>query len=206
MTLTNTLTPAHFEMMAELERSFYSEEFITPPEQAYAWYVRYPHTALAALDGSRVAGFVNLFPVKEPVMERLIGGLLNDRELTHEDIADIHASGTAPLHMFLCCIAVAKEYRRQRVTRALLRAAVAQYAPVADRCGQIVTDNVTAEGERFSLRYGFLPVRPSDHASRVYIQSYKSFAARVNDGPYPAQGAVFDPPPADGSVPPAFKL
>ena len=49
-------------------------------------------------------------------------------------------------------------------------------------------DTVTAEGERFALRYGFRPVRPSDHASRIHMQSYGSFVERVNRGPRPAQG------------------
>lgn len=169
----------HFEQMAQLEHRYYGEEFITPPQEAYRWYLRYPYTVVAAAEGDEVVGFVNLFPVKPAIYEALRAGRFNDHFLTLEGVADPEADPGSPLHMFLSCIVVAEAYRATGLARALLQAAVQQYAPVYHRCTEVLTDNVTAQGERFSRRYGFRFLCRSDHASAIYRQSWADFAAAV---------------------------
>ncbi|MBR7110226.1 MAG: hypothetical protein IKC90_09305, partial [Akkermansia sp.] len=61
----------------------------------------------------------------------------------------------------------------------ILRAAVEQYAAVAYRCAEVITDNVTAAGEAFSRRYGFRELLRSDHDSTVYTQSWADFVKRI---------------------------
>ncbi len=179
MRVLDRLERTHFVQMFLLEQRFYGEDHITPAEQAFAWYVKYPYTTIAAEDAGRIVGFVNLFPVSDAVLERLNTGSFNDKDLTVEDIADIHASQTAPLHMFLSCIVVTPEYRKRGLTQTLLQHAVAQYAAVEHRCDVIVTDNVTPEGNRFSRKYGFTPVCQTQHESLLHTQAYGSFCARV---------------------------
>ncbi|MBE6418102.1 MAG: GNAT family N-acetyltransferase [Akkermansiaceae bacterium] len=173
------LDDAHFEQMAQLERLYYGEEFITPPQEAYSWYVRFPYTVVAAADADKVVGFVNLFPVKSFIYEALRAGRFNDHFLTSDGVEDIRTAADTPLHMFLCCIVVHAAYRAQGLTRLLLQQAVAQYAPVRHRCTEVVTDNVTAAGERFSRRYGFRLLCQSNHDSAVYAQTWQDFEQAV---------------------------
>ena len=173
------LEAAHFEQMAQLERLYYGEEYITPPAEAFAWYRRYPYTVLAAADADKVVGFVNLFPVKSFIYEALRAGRFNDHFLTSDGVEDICTAADTPLHMFLCCIVVHAAYRAQGLTRLLLQKAVAQYAPVRHRCTEVVTDNVTVDGESFSRRYGFRLLCRSDHGSAVYVQSWQDFERAV---------------------------
>ncbi len=177
--LLQQLSYAHFEQMAQLELQFYGAEFITPPQEAYRWYQRYPYTVVAAVAQDKVVGFVNLFPVKKHIADALRAGVFNDHNLTLDGVADIHPPADTPLHMFLCCAVVAPAYRAQGLTRELLRAAAAQYAAVAHRCTEVITDNVTAEGETFSQRYGFRLLRHSDHGSAIYTQPWADFVQKL---------------------------
>ncbi len=78
---------ADFDAMAAMEARFYGEDLITPAQEAWRWYERYPFTTLAGRDAcGRIAGFINLFPVREPVYEALIAGVFNDAELSVEDV------------------------------------------------------------------------------------------------------------------------
>lgn len=85
---------------------FYGEEFITPPQEAYRWYQRYPYTVVAAAHNDNIVGFVNLFPVKKHIDEALRAGEFNDHFLTLDGVEDIHIASDTPLHMFLCCVVV----------------------------------------------------------------------------------------------------
>jgi len=176
--ILSTLSYAHFEQMAALELKYYGADFITPAGEAYRWYCKHAYTTTAAAVNGEVVAFVNLFPILPAVFDKLLSGQLNDSELTAESIVDIH-EGAGPLHMFLCCILVEPAYRRTGLTRRLLRAAIAPYLPMQQRCRLIATDNITPEGAAFSRRYGFTAHGRSDHASQLFVQPFSSFISKV---------------------------
>lgn len=179
MQIVQRLSESHFHQMYQLERTYYSEEYITPYEEAYLWYRRHPYTTFAVAEAGQVLGFINLFPIQEALFEQMKSGRYNDKDLTVSNIVAVQETGEEPLHMLLSCIVVSEEKRKEGVAELLLRAAVNYYQPYADRCAFIVTDNVTPEGERFSKRYGFVPLKASDHGSQLYIQAYAGFQSRV---------------------------
>ncbi len=164
----------HFEEMEALELQFYGAEFITPPQESWLWYQHHPHSTVAAAANEHIVGFVNLFPVKEPVYHALTGGRFNDHFMTLADVADITSH---PLHMFLSCVVVAEGVRKYGVTRMLLRAAVQAYEGLP--CLNVITDNVTPDGCTFSERYGFTRLCRSDHDSWVYEQPWASFVEKI---------------------------
>ena len=169
-----SLTFQHFQEMEALELQFYDAAFITPAEESWRWYKHHPHSTVAAAADGRLIGFVNLFPVKQEIYKALREGRFNDHFMELEHVADITS---APLHMFLCCILVDKNHRRQGITRQLLRAAVQPYLNLP--CLKVITDNVTADGCSFSERYGFTRICDSDHNSIIYEQDWKSFTEKV---------------------------
>ena len=177
--IAENLCEADFAAMFRLERQYYSEEYITPQREALEWYRRFPYTVFAAKDEERIAGFVNMFPVREEVFDALRRGAFNDSGLRAEDIVDVRSNGTARLNMFLSCIAVARAYRGRGITKLLLSHAVEYYKPYSERCALIVADTVTDEGSAFAEKYGFEAVCTSDHASMIYIKPYSDFAEVV---------------------------
>lgn len=201
------LDMGRFEEMERLEAGCYGPEFIAPAAEAYAWYLRLPDSTVALADGAgAVVGFVNMFPVTDGVYRALRAGTFNDADLKASDVVDVSglAAGpgpksegaptsgpqpgsegvptSGPLHMFLSCIVVDRAHRGGEVARSLLREAVARYERIEGLVDEIVTDNVTPEGVRFSRRWGFAPVCASDHASQVFAQPYAAFARRVREG------------------------
>lgn len=179
MQILTGLTESHFSQMYQLEKAFYSEEYITPYQEAYRWYHKYPYTTFAAAEAGQIVGFINLFPIQKALFEAIKSGQYNDKDLTVSDIVNIEEGGESLLHMYLSCVVVRSEKRKQGVTELLLRTAVNYYQPYAERCAYIITDNVTQEGQRFSQRYGFEPLQASNHNSKLYIQEYASFERRV---------------------------
>ncbi len=170
------LLPQHFHEMEALELQFYKAEFITPPEESRRWYEHYPHTTVAAADGDKLVGFVNLFPVQPEVYTALREGRFNDHFMELQDVAPITAS---PLHMFLCCVVVDRQYQHQGIARLLLKAAAQPY--INKPCLRVITDNVTTDGERLSRQLGFTHICHSDHDSEIYEQDWENFLTRINN-------------------------
>lgn len=170
----------HFIEMAQLERRFYGDEYITPAAEAFACYTRFPLSTVAATaaDGG-VVGFVNLFPVRQHVFNGLLSGTFNDSALTEADMAEVPPPHGERLPMFLSCIAIDPAYRAGGTARRLLCAAADGYASVEHLCDLVVTDNVTEDGRRFSERLGFSFVCESDHGSRVYAMRYAELLQRL---------------------------
>ena len=183
LSLAQSLTLSDFHQMYAIERAYYDPRYITPPQEAFRWYQAYPLSTLAVEEGEMVAGFLNLFPVRQEVFAQILAGTFNDREMELCQLADPF-SGTGTLHMFLCCIARRLDYQGQGVGGLLLKAGVEAYRTVAHRCGAIITDNVTEAGRRLSQRYGFAFQRESDHGSSLYMQPYAAFARRVEGGDF----------------------
>ena len=170
------LTEQHFYDMEALELQFYDAEFITPPEESLRWYGHHPHSTVAAECDGRLIGFVNLFPVQPEVYTALREGSFNDHFMELEHVAPLT---TTPLHMFLCCVVVDKDYQRRGIARQLLRTAVQPYIGLP--CLSVITDNVTPDGERLSKRLGFTHLCHSDHDSEIYEQEWTEFLSRVNN-------------------------
>ncbi len=181
--ILHRLNSRHFEQMAALEESCYAPEFITPAAESQRWYDTYPYTTVAAAAGKEIAGFVNLFPVHAPVFEALLTGQLNDRDMTTEDIVDLSRHNGETLEMFLSCIVVARPFRGSGLLPTLLREAVRPYLPYLSCCNRVITDNITADGERFSQRYGFRSLGSSAHSGHLYIQPFADFVRRIYGAP-----------------------
>lgn len=170
------LTEQHFYDMEALELQFYDAGFITPPEESHRWYRHHPHSTVAAECDGRLIGFVNLFPVQPEVYTALRVGRFNDHFMELEHVAPLTAT---PLHMFLSCVVVDKDYQRRGIARQLLRAAVQPYIGLP--CLRVITDNVTAGGEHLSRRLGFTHLGHSDHDSEIYEQAWTDFLANVTN-------------------------
>lgn len=182
------LHSCHFEQMAVLEESYYSPEFITPAAESQRWYDTYPYTTVVAAAGNGIAGFVNLFPVKQSVFDALLTGQYNDHDMTTEAVVDLSRHNGETLEMFLSCIVVAQPFRGSGLVRALLQEAVRPYLPYLPCCNRIITDNITPDGERFSQRYGFRCLGSSAHSSRLYIQPFADFVRKVCSAQNAARG------------------
>lgn len=159
------LTSADFKAMYELEKCFYDEAFITPYEESEKWYKAHPHSICVLSHEDKLIGFMNLFPIEKNLYDLICSGQYNDALLTDKDILPLEAMKNGG-YLFLSCVAIAPAYRKTDALKTLVRRYVTRYQNV--EVFGIVTDNVTAAGERFSQRMGFKCVGPTDHHSVIY--------------------------------------
>lgn len=177
MTILKKLEFEHFIQMELLEKQFYGEEYITPAQEAFEWYKKYPYSVIAVQFENKIAGFINMFPVSDSVFNKLKSGDFNDKDLTLKDIVNINSSHDSALHMFLSCIVVAEECRKCGTARLLIKEAIKQYTHKEHLFDFILVDAVTNSGKRFAQKYGFKFVCSSNHSSTVYMQSYEDFVS-----------------------------
>ncbi|MEF9935208.1 MAG: GNAT family N-acetyltransferase [Clostridium sp.] len=172
------LTVEDFIEMENLEKRYYSEEFITPYSEAYLWYKHHPHSLYIERVDGKIVGFINMFPIKENVYSLIDRGVYNDSNLTHNDIIPLNEISKGD-NMFLSCIVVNKDYRGLGITNRLLQGAANIYREYAQRIDYIITDNVTGDGERFSRRLGLLVHCISTHDSVIFKGKYKDFVKNI---------------------------
>lgn len=174
--IEHNLELEHFRQMEALEAACYSADFIAPADEAYAWYCAHPHSVVAAVESGRVAGFVNLLPVRPELFERTLAGAFNDAGMTAGDILSLDECAEGPFELFLSCVVVGEAHRGRGLARWLLARALEPYCSAGLSCTRVVTDNVTPEGVRFSECLGFRFACLSDHETRVYVHDVSGLA------------------------------
>ena len=178
----SALARADFDAMAAMEARFYGEDLITPAEESWNWYERYPFTIVTARgERGEIAGFVNLFPVSEGVHVALLAGAFNDANLTTDDVVDPWAQGadSAPLHMFLSCVVVDMPWQGSGLAYRLVARAAEQYAEFASRIADVTIDTATPDGAGLARNLGFTLVRPSDHGTQIWQSTWENFIAHI---------------------------
>ena len=63
MRIKEQKTQDDFRYMEQLELKYYSEEHVTPWEEAYRWHLANPKTGFVLEDGGRIAGFSDILPL-----------------------------------------------------------------------------------------------------------------------------------------------
>ena len=183
MQIRRTLTIEDFKQMEAMEKEYYSTDFIADYHDAYDWYNVLSFTTMAIEDQGKIIGFMDLFPVTAPIFGLIKRGVFNDKNLKTHDIIDLHKAKTGCFNLFLSCVVIDRNYRGTQALKILLESYVDFYNGYASQgieFDEIITDNVTHEGERFSERLGFKMLLESDHKTVVYCQKYRDFIEAVN--------------------------
>lgn len=169
--------------MYNLEKRFYSEERITPPDETFQWYQRYPNFSTVVEDKGKIIGFFDLFPIKDTMFQQLKEGVFNDSELGVDSIEDIQTMKAGEkVNMYLCCVVVDENYRKTDALKIMMKAQIEYYKQFTDRGIEIefiITDNVTSSGENFSRRMGFTKLTDTIFHSVIYMQKYSDFLGNV---------------------------
>lgn len=187
MIIKEKLTFEDFKMMSVLEEKFYDPSHITPPEEAYDWYKKFPYTTRVMEDKNKIIGFVDMFIINDEIFHVMKSGKFNDKNLTSEGIVDICKMTQDVYHMFLCCLVIEEQYRKTNALKVLLKEHIQFYEKFEEQgiiIDQIITDNVTESGARFSQKLGFQKQTDSDYNSVIYAMDYKKFKENFNHMKY----------------------
>lgn len=183
MNIKKEKTMNDFIYMEQLELKYYSEEHVTPHEEAYLWHLSNPKTGFVLEDDGKIAAFSDILPLKQEIIDQIVRGTYNDKYLTPGDIIlmDELKAGDS-VNLLLSCVLVDDDYRGTDALKILLNAHLDYYRDYVDRGIQIdtvVTSNVTKAGERFSERMGFERIGTSEHQTALYRISFRDFDQQV---------------------------
>jgi GNAT superfamily N-acetyltransferase len=185
MNIKNEKTPEDFQYMEKLELNFYSEEHVTPWEEAYLWNLSNPKTGFVLEDCGRIVAFTDILPIRQELFDRILSGEFNDKYLKESDLVAMDELKEGDrVNLLLSCVLVVEDYRETDALKTLLNAHLDYYRSYVDRGIQIdavVTSNVTTAGERFSERMGFERVGRSEHLTTIYKTKFRQFDERVRE-------------------------
>jgi hypothetical protein len=179
------LTLDDYLEMQCLEADYYSEDHITPAEEAARWRCHNPWTGVVLTCDNEIIGFVDVLPVSEAIFNRIEEGTLNDREMTTEHFLSeqmLFEQNGAPMHLFFSCAVIRQDFRGSDALGYLLKAYLEQLHTLLDRgvvFQRVAGDCVTEEGERFSRKIGLTYLCDSDHGTRIYSGSFDRFLERI---------------------------
>ncbi len=150
MRICSEKTIEDFRKMEEMELEYYDAEHVTPYTDSFEWAQYCPESDIMLMDKDRIAGFMDILPIKKTVFEGIKEGHFNDKYLTTEDIArkqDLKEGDHVDL--LLSCVVIDKEYRKTNALPMLLSAHLKYFMtfPVEGiTIDFVVTSNVTDEG------------------------------------------------------------
>lgn len=185
MNIKTEKTLDDFIYMEQLELKYYSEEHVTPHQEAYLWHLSNPETGFVLEDKGRIAAFSDILPVRKEICDQILAGNFNDKYLTAEDLVSMDALQPGDtVDLLLSCILVDDDYRKTAALHILLNAHLDYYRGFTERgirINTVITSNVTAAGERFSERMGFDRVGRSKHNTTIYKTTFCQFDDRVKN-------------------------
>jgi len=183
MNIKSDKTLDDFIYMEQLELKYYSEEHVTPYEEAYLWHLSNPKTGFILEDNGRIVAFTDILPVKQEIFDQIKSGTYNDKYLTSDDLISMDRLKEGDsVNLLLSCVLVDEDYRKTEALKILLNAHLDYYRGCMDRgisVGTVLTSNVTEAGERFSERMGFERIGRSEHQTTLYQASFRQFDERV---------------------------
>lgn len=185
MRIKEQKTQDDFRYMEQLELKYYSEEHVTPWEEAYRWHLANPKTGFVLEDGGRIAGFSDILPLDRALTDQILQGTYDDKYLTAEDLISMEElqPGTR-VDLLLSCIVIDDDYRQTDALKILLNAHLDYYRQFSEKgifIHRVVTSNVTKAGEGFSERMGFMRVGTSAHHTAIYRTTFEEFDHQVRN-------------------------
>jgi len=123
MEIKKEKTIKDFIDMEQLELKYYSEEHVTPHEDAYLWHLSNPMTGFVLEDSGTIIAFSDILPINQDLYERILSGTFNDKYLTAGDLIRMETLKEGDsLNLLLSCVVVHEDYRKTDALKTLLNA------------------------------------------------------------------------------------
>lgn len=178
MRLVHRITLQQMMESDHLEEKYYGREHISGWEKSWEWYQLYPWMTRFVEEDGKIAGLLDFFPVTNEYLEKMLSGELGEDDLASEHILDLNIAPPGVYPMFLFTILVDEIHRGKGALEMLFADRFSYYDSLAGkgiRFGQVVTENVTVAGCRFSERLGLEKALVKEGGSTIYSLPYLQF-------------------------------
>ncbi len=160
----------------DVDRECYAAEYVGELSQMEARYLKNPKTFVCVMDGERIAGYINFFPVNDALWEDIAftGKEIRDDDIMPDEVPEYAPEGNK---LFIISVCVREEYRDQKEVIKLLTDSWIAYLNKLNKdykIEAIAGTAVSAGGRKFLSNCMFGIQRELEDGNTVYIC----------DGPY----------------------
>lgn len=173
-----------FEVMEEIEHSYFPNDNITPAEEVLKWYQRNNLTCIGVRNSNNeVIANVNLLPLKEKTFYDIYNNKINEADVIESQIETYE--NNKEYYLYLSSISISQNYRNNYyVITTLLKGCINIYKLLIDKNIKIIkimADASTEHGEKICkklLNMDF--IRNTSHNSKIYYMNGNNFVKSIN--------------------------
>ena len=161
-----------FEIMEDIEHSYFPNDNITPAEEVLKWYKKNSLTCIGVRNSNNeIVASVNILPLDKNTFYDIYDDKMNETDVIDSQI-EIYKNNKE-YYVYLSSISINKNYRNNyRVITTLLKGCIDLYKILIDRnitIIKIMADASTEHGEKLCkklLKMDF--IRDTSHNSKIY--------------------------------------
>lgn len=173
-----------FEVMEEIEHSYFPNDNITPAEEVLKWYQRNNLTCIGVRNSnSEVIANVNLLPLKEKTFYDIYNNKINEADVIESQIETYE--NNKEYYLYLSSISISQNYRNNYyVITTLLKGCINLYKLLIDKNIKIIkimADASTEHGEKICKKLLNMDyIRNTSHNSKIYYMNGNNFVKSIN--------------------------
>lgn len=163
------------EKIMSIDRVVYKGEYVGELINMQARYKKNPRSFVCVMDGERVAGYINFFPVVQSLWEEITetGMKIRDDDICPDEVADYEMGDNAVNNLFIISIAIHPDYQNNKNTIiALTDAWIAYLNKLRSEGFPITAISATAvseDGKKFLSSHLFCMTREIEDGNIVYV-------------------------------------
>ena len=156
-----------------IDAACYPDEYVGVLENMVARFERNPRTFVCAMDGERLAGYINFFPTTDALWEEIVetGMDIRDDDIRPDEIPDYVKGG--PNRIFIISIAIHPEYRKDKNVVITLTNGWIAYLNQLEAEGYPITaisaTAVSGDGMKYLRTHMFRLIREIHDGNRVFV-------------------------------------
>lgn len=173
-----------FEVMEEIEHSYFPNDNITPAEEVLKWYQRNNLTCIGVRNSNNeVIANVNLLPLKEKTFYDIYNNKINEADVIESQIETYE--NNKEYYLYLSSISISQNYRNNYyVITTLLKGCINLYKLLIDKNIKIIkimADASTEHGEKICKKLLNMDyIRNTSHNSKIYYMNGNNFVKSIN--------------------------
>lgn len=173
-----------FEVMEEIEHSYFPNDNITPAEEVLKWYQRNNLTCIGVRNSNNeVIANVNFLPLKEKTFYDIYNNKINEADVIESQIESYE--NNKEYYLYLSSISISQNYRNNYyVIMTLLKGCINLYKLLIDKNIKIIkimADASTEHGEKICKKLLNMDyIRNTSHNSKIYCMNGNNFVKSIN--------------------------
>ena len=168
-----------FEMMENIEHSYFPNENITPAEKVLNWYKKNNLTCIGLRNSNNeIVAFVNILTLNKKVFYEIYEDKINEADVVYNQIEEYEDNKS--YNIYLSSISIDKRYRNNyRVITTLLKGCINILNLLFERnikIEKVMADASTIHGEKICKKLLKMDyIRNTSHESKIYCEDGEKF-------------------------------